>query len=103
MSSASRSNRWRCTAAITAIAAATSPVRDPQRRVRVGFRKHLEREFGQHAERARAADQRLMQQKAGGVLDHLAAALHDAPLAVDHADANQEVADAAEAVAARSR
>ena len=74
----------------------------PYRGVRLGRRKHLEGQLGENAERSAAADERLMQQEPGRVLHHLAAAARQSPAPVHDACADQEVADPAVAIAARS-
>ena len=69
----------------------------------LGPGKDLEGDLDDGAEAAGAADQRVMQQEPGGVLHHLAAAADEPAFAVDHARADEEVADAAVAITARTR
>ncbi len=93
-------------------AAVVQPIEQPRQpgrvaahrheRLRLGDRPHLERDLDDRAERAESADVQLAQVVAGHVLDDPAAGLDLLPLVVDGGNAEDVVAQRAEAVAARA-
>ncbi len=67
-----------------------------ERAARLRRRKHLERDLGQHAEPAEAADHEFRHVETRGVLHHLAAHAQEAAGAVDEAHAEDEIPQPAE-------